>query len=81
MQQHGFNFTYQLECGSNGDLPSSGQVSIKTAQLEYLVALPFVLVKLVKLFHSSKDELLMNRKSKLLLIFVVLHLNISSDMC
>ncbi|XP_030462646.1 probable protein phosphatase 2C 80 [Syzygium oleosum] len=26
VQQHGFNFTYQLENGSNGDLPSSGQV-------------------------------------------------------
>jgi hypothetical protein len=27
VQQHGFNFTYQLENGNNGDLPSSGQVS------------------------------------------------------
>ncbi|KAL8087749.1 hypothetical protein AgCh_037778 [Apium graveolens] len=26
-QQHDFNFTYQLENGSNGDLPSSGEVS------------------------------------------------------
>ncbi|XP_065881656.1 probable protein phosphatase 2C 55 [Euphorbia lathyris] len=26
VQQHGFNFTYQLENGENGDLPSSGQV-------------------------------------------------------
>ncbi|XP_022739660.1 probable protein phosphatase 2C 80 isoform X3 [Durio zibethinus] len=26
VQQHGFNFTYQLESGDNGDLPSSGQV-------------------------------------------------------
>ncbi|PKI78568.1 hypothetical protein CRG98_001040 [Punica granatum] len=26
VQQHGFNFTYQLESGSTGDLPSSGQV-------------------------------------------------------
>ncbi|XP_043711786.1 probable protein phosphatase 2C 55 [Telopea speciosissima] len=26
VQQHGFNFTYQLECGNDGDLPSSGQV-------------------------------------------------------
>ncbi|KAJ9177144.1 hypothetical protein P3X46_012390 [Hevea brasiliensis] len=26
VQQHGFNFTYQLESGSSGDLPSSGQV-------------------------------------------------------
>lgn len=25
-QQHNFNFTYQLENGINGDLPSSGQV-------------------------------------------------------
>ncbi|KAL6511739.1 hypothetical protein OROGR_021336 [Orobanche gracilis] len=24
-QQHDFNFTYQLECGNSGDLPSSGQ--------------------------------------------------------
>lgn len=27
VQQHGFNFTYQLESGNTGDLPSSGQVS------------------------------------------------------
>lgn len=26
VQQHGFNFPYQLERGNNGDLPSSGQV-------------------------------------------------------
>lgn len=26
VQQHDFNFTYQLESGTNGDLPSSGQV-------------------------------------------------------
>ncbi|KAI4330343.1 hypothetical protein MLD38_028641 [Melastoma candidum] len=26
VQQHGFNFTYQLESGSSGDLPSSGEV-------------------------------------------------------
>ncbi|GMI68133.1 hypothetical protein like AT4G16580 [Hibiscus trionum] len=26
VQQHSFNFTYQLESGNNGDLPSSGQV-------------------------------------------------------
>ncbi|KAJ4835710.1 hypothetical protein Tsubulata_021713 [Turnera subulata] len=26
VQQHGFNFTYQLESGEGGDLPSSGQV-------------------------------------------------------
>ncbi|XP_038877284.1 probable protein phosphatase 2C 80 [Benincasa hispida] len=26
VQQHGFNFTYQLESGSGGDLPSSGEV-------------------------------------------------------
>ncbi|KAL0332513.1 UNVERIFIED_CONTAM: putative protein phosphatase 2C 80 [Sesamum calycinum] len=26
VQQHGFNFTYQLERGNRGDLPSSGQV-------------------------------------------------------
>ncbi|XP_057969531.1 probable protein phosphatase 2C 55 isoform X2 [Malania oleifera] len=26
VQQHGFNFTYQLESGSGADLPSSGQV-------------------------------------------------------
>lgn len=28
VQQHGFNFTYQLESGRGGDLPSSGQVSL-----------------------------------------------------
>lgn len=26
VQQHGFNFTYQLESGNSGDVPSSGQV-------------------------------------------------------
>lgn len=26
VQQHGFNFTYQLESGNDGDLPSSGEV-------------------------------------------------------
>ncbi|KAK8551880.1 hypothetical protein V6N13_120311 [Hibiscus sabdariffa] len=26
VQQHDFNFTYQLESGSNGDLPNSGQI-------------------------------------------------------
>lgn len=26
VQQHDFNFTYQLESGNAGDLPSSGQV-------------------------------------------------------
>ncbi|XP_043713344.1 probable protein phosphatase 2C 55 [Telopea speciosissima] len=26
VQQHGFNFTYQLESGNGGDLPSSGQI-------------------------------------------------------
>ncbi|OIT29334.1 PREDICTED: probable protein phosphatase 2C 55 [Nicotiana attenuata] len=26
VQQHDFNFTFQLECGSAGDLPSSGEV-------------------------------------------------------
>ncbi|KAE8656574.1 putative protein phosphatase 2C 55 [Hibiscus syriacus] len=31
VQQHDFNFTYQLESGSNGDLPSSGQVIIDVA--------------------------------------------------
>ncbi|PIA55657.1 hypothetical protein AQUCO_00700162v1 [Aquilegia coerulea] len=29
VQQHGFNFTYQLECGNTGDLPSSGQASCR----------------------------------------------------
>lgn len=29
VQQHGFNFTYQLESGNSADVPSSGQVSFK----------------------------------------------------
>ncbi|KAI7734199.1 hypothetical protein M8C21_003400 [Ambrosia artemisiifolia] len=38
-QQHNFNFTYQLENGSNGDLPSSGQVfSIPVAPGDVIVA-------------------------------------------
>ncbi|KAL2318686.1 hypothetical protein Fmac_032562 [Flemingia macrophylla] len=39
VQQHDFNFTYQLECGSNGDLPSSGQVfTIPVAPGDVIVA-------------------------------------------
>lgn len=30
-QQHDFNFTYQLENGSNSDLPSSGQVRLNNS--------------------------------------------------
>ncbi|XP_054824510.1 probable protein phosphatase 2C 55 [Prosopis cineraria] len=32
-QQHGFNFTYQLESGNGGDLPSSGEVSVMPVAL------------------------------------------------
>ncbi|CAL0322409.1 unnamed protein product [Lupinus luteus] len=39
VQQHDFNFTYQLECGSNGDLPSSGQVfTIPVAPGDVIIA-------------------------------------------
>ncbi|KAK7383058.1 hypothetical protein VNO78_28724 [Psophocarpus tetragonolobus] len=39
VQQHDFNFTYQLEYGSNGDLPSSGQVfTIPVASGDVIVA-------------------------------------------
>ncbi|MCL7042323.1 hypothetical protein MKW94_022834 [Papaver nudicaule] len=39
VQQHGFNFPYQLECGRNGDLPSSGQVStVPVASGDVIVA-------------------------------------------
>ncbi|RDX83666.1 putative protein phosphatase 2C 55, partial [Mucuna pruriens] len=39
VQQHDFNFTYQLECGNNGDLPSSGQVfTIPVAPGDVIVA-------------------------------------------
>ena len=34
VQQHGFNFTYQLESGNGGDLPSSGQVSKRFVTLQ-----------------------------------------------
>ncbi|GFP92690.1 probable protein phosphatase 2c 55 [Phtheirospermum japonicum] len=38
-QQHDFNFTYQLECGNNGDLPSSGQVfTIPVAPGDVIIA-------------------------------------------
>lgn len=38
-QQHDFNFTYQLENGSNSDLPSSGQVfSIPVAPGDVIIA-------------------------------------------
>lgn len=38
-QQHNFNFTYQLENGRNGDLPSSGQVfTIPVAPGDVIVA-------------------------------------------
>ncbi|XP_012071803.1 probable protein phosphatase 2C 55 isoform X2 [Jatropha curcas] len=39
VQQHDFNFTYQLESGDNGDLPSSGQVfTIAVAPGDVIVA-------------------------------------------
>ncbi|XP_073223867.1 probable protein phosphatase 2C 55 isoform X1 [Cicer arietinum] len=39
VQQHDFNFTYQLECGRNGDLPSSGQVfTVAVAPGDVIVA-------------------------------------------
>ncbi|CAH8317169.1 unnamed protein product [Eruca vesicaria subsp. sativa] len=39
VQQHDFNFTYQLESGSNGDLPSSGQVfTVAVAPGDVIVA-------------------------------------------
>ncbi|OMO87627.1 phosphatase 2C (PP2C)-like protein [Corchorus capsularis] len=39
VQQHDFNFTYQLESGSNGDLPSSGQVfSVPVAPGDVVIA-------------------------------------------
>lgn len=39
VQQHGFNFTYQLESGNTGDLPSSGQVfTIPVAPGDVIIA-------------------------------------------
>ncbi|XP_038722690.1 probable protein phosphatase 2C 80 [Tripterygium wilfordii] len=39
VQQHGFNFTYQLESGTTGDLPSSGQVfTISVASGDVVIA-------------------------------------------
>ncbi|KAK7843526.1 probable protein phosphatase 2C 80 isoform X1 [Quercus suber] len=39
VQQHGFNFTYQLESGRGGDLPSSGQVfTIPVAAGDVIIA-------------------------------------------
>ncbi|KAF8409929.1 hypothetical protein HHK36_002448 [Tetracentron sinense] len=39
VQQHGFNFTFQLECGNSGDLPSSGQVfTIAVAPGDVIIA-------------------------------------------
>ncbi|KAF3439053.1 hypothetical protein FNV43_RR17328 [Rhamnella rubrinervis] len=39
VQQHGFNFTYQLESGNGGDLPSSGQVfTIPVASGDVVIA-------------------------------------------
>nr|DAD21732.1 TPA_asm: hypothetical protein HUJ06_023195 [Nelumbo nucifera] len=39
VQQHSFNFTYQLECGNGGDLPSSGQVfTIPVAPGDVIIA-------------------------------------------
>lgn len=39
VQQHDFNFTYQLESGNNGDLPSSGQVfTIPVAPGDVIIA-------------------------------------------
>ncbi|KAA8531834.1 hypothetical protein F0562_006449 [Nyssa sinensis] len=39
VQQHGFNLTYQLECGNRADLPSSGQIfTIPVAYGDVIVA-------------------------------------------
>ncbi|XP_010547493.1 PREDICTED: probable protein phosphatase 2C 80 [Tarenaya hassleriana] len=39
VQQHGFNFTYQLESGNRGDMPSSGQVfTIEVKEGDAIVA-------------------------------------------
>ncbi|KAA0051669.1 putative protein phosphatase 2C 55 isoform X2 [Cucumis melo var. makuwa] len=39
VQQHDFNFTFQLESGNNGDLPSSGQVfSVPVAPGDVIIA-------------------------------------------
>ncbi|XP_068313160.1 probable protein phosphatase 2C 55 [Pyrus communis] len=39
VQQHDFNFTYQLESGNSGDLPSSGQVfTVPVAPRDVIVA-------------------------------------------
>ncbi|KAL7117241.1 hypothetical protein ACP275_03G060600 [Erythranthe tilingii] len=39
VQQHDFNFTYQLECGNSGDMPSSGQVfTIPVAPGDVIIA-------------------------------------------
>lgn len=39
VQQHDFNFTYQLECGNSGDLPSSGQIfTVPVAPGDVIVA-------------------------------------------
>lgn len=44
VQQHDFNFTYQLECSSHSDLPSSGQVLIiiLSGMLFFHMYIPFV---------------------------------------
>lgn len=42
VQQHDFNFTYQLESGSNGDLPSSGQVCAYYSFSLHFLQIPFM---------------------------------------
>ncbi|XP_022136762.1 probable protein phosphatase 2C 80 isoform X2 [Momordica charantia] len=39
VQQHGFNFTYQLECGNGGDLPSSGEFKDFNRGYQYILDL------------------------------------------
>lgn len=42
VQQHDFNFTYQLESGTNGDLPSSGQVCAYCSFSLLFLQIPFM---------------------------------------
>ncbi|XVF15725.1 hypothetical protein REPUB_Repub09cG0180400 [Reevesia pubescens] len=52
VQQHGFNFTYQLESGDTGDLPSSGQ-TVSLNRIEN----PSVLLALFNSLHGVRQRL------------------------
>lgn len=57
VQQHDFNFTYQLESGNAGDLPSSGEVSDAPFSKYYVeLGLELMFIGVWKICHTQIKE-------------------------